>query len=101
MLHFIYIGFISIIKLCYGFKVLISNNLFVKNFPFDHFAILIGKLLYCWKSKCQAGFLGLVETFFILDSILEIGNKPKVFTPLIGKSVKFIVGGRLSDNILA
>jgi len=86
LLHFIYIFSISIIKLWYGFKVLRSDKLDVKNSPFDHFATVTGKLLYCWKSGCQAGSagLGLVGTSFMIDSMLETGNH-KVFTPLIAR----------------
>jgi hypothetical protein len=36
----------------------------------------------------------------MIDSILEAGDHPKVFTPLIGKGVKFVVGGKPADNIL-
>ena len=101
--HFIYITYISIIKLWYGFKVLKSDKLNVKNSPFDHFASVTGKLLYCWKFGCQAGSagLGLVGTSFMIDSMLEAGNHEKVFTPLIGKGVKFIVGGKPADNIFS
>ena len=103
LLHFIYISVISIIKLFYGFKVLTSDKLDIKNSPFDHFATVTGKLLYCWKFGCQAGSagLGLVGTSFMIDSILEAGNHEKVFTPLIGKGVKFVVGERPADNVLS
>ena len=103
LLHFTYIACISIIKLWYGIKVLRSNKLNVKNSPLDRFATVTGKLLYCWKYGCQAGSagLGLVGTFFMLDSILEAGDHPKTFTPLIGKGVKFMVGGRPADNVLS
>ena len=59
--------------------------------------------MYCWKFGCQAGSagLGLVGTLFMIDSILEAGNQEKVFTPLIGKGVKFIVNGRPADDILS
>ena len=75
----------------------------VKNSPLDQFATLTGRLLYCWKFGCQAGSagLGLVGISFMIDSILEAGNQEKVFTPLIGKGVKFIVNGRPADYILS
>jgi len=103
LLHFIYISSISIIKLWYGFKVLRSDKLDVKNSPFDRFATVTGKLLYCWKFGCQAGSagLGLVGTSFMIDSMLEAGNHKKVFTPLIGSGVKFMVGGQPADNVLS
>lgn len=102
-LHFIYITVISMIKLIHGFKVLKSDKLNIKNSPMDHFASLAGKLLFCWKYGCQAGSagLGLVGTSFMLDSMLEAGNQEKIFTPLIGKEVKFIVGGKPADAILS
>lgn len=101
LLHFIYITIIAVIKLWYGIKVLKSDKLEVKNSPLDRFASITGKLLYCWKYGCQAGSagLGLVGTSFLIDSMLEAGDHPKVFTPLIGKGVKFFVNGRPADNI--
>ena len=102
LLHFIYISSISIIKLWYGFKVLRSDKLDVKNSPFDRFATATGKLIYCWKFGCQAGSagLGLVGTSFMIDTMLEAGNHDKVFTALIGEGVKFMVGGQPADNVL-
>lgn len=103
LFHFIYITVISVIKLYHGISVLRSDRLNVKNSPLDQFATLTGRLLYCWKFGCQAGSagLGLVGTSFMIDSILEAGNQEKVFTPLIGKGVKFIVNGRPADDILS
>lgn len=77
LLHFIYITVISIIKLWYGFKVLKSDKLSVRNSPLDRFATTAGKLLYCLKYGCQAGSagLGLVGTSFLIDSMLEAGNQ--------------------------
>lgn len=89
LLHFLYITVISIIKLIYGIKILRSNKLEVRNSPIDKLAGAAGKILYCWKYGCQAGSAGLVGTSFLIDSMLEAGNKEKVFTPLIGKGVNF------------
>ena len=102
LLHFIYITIISFIKLFYGIRVLRSNKLEVRNSPIDKLAGTTGKLLYCWKYGCQAGSasLGLVGTSFLIDSILEAGNQEKIFTPLIGKGVKFFVRGKPADEIL-
>ncbi len=106
LLHFIYITTVSIIKLWYGFKVLKSDKLDVKNSPMDHFATTAGKLLYCWKYGCQIGStgLGLIGTSFFFfkkwDSMLEAGNQEKIFTPLIGRGVKFFVNGRPADEAL-
>lgn len=52
LLHIIYISSISIIRLWYGYKVLRSDKLNVKNSPLDHFATTAGRLLYCWKYGC-------------------------------------------------
>ena len=100
LFHFIYITSISIIKLWYGIKVLRSDKLDVKNSPLDRFASVTGKLLYCWKYGCQAGSagLGLVGTSFLVDSMLEAGNQEKIFTPLIGKGVKFFVNNKPADE---
>ena len=101
LLHFIYITVI-IIKLGYGFKVLISDKLIVKNSPLDRFATTAGKLLYCWKYGSQVGSagLGLVGTSFMIDSILEAGDKEKIFTPLPIKGVKLFVNGKSADQTL-
>ena len=100
--HFIYISIVAIIKLLYGFKVLKSDKLDVKNSPLDHFATTVGKLLYCWEYGCQAGSAGLslVGTSFLIDSMLEAGNQEKIFTPLIGKNVKFILNNKPADETL-
>lgn len=102
LLHFIYITIISIIKLWYGFKVLKSDKLNIRNSPFDRFATTIGKLLYCWKYGCKSdsASLGLLGTSFLIDSMLEAGNQEKVFTFLIGQGVKFFVNGRPADEVL-
>lgn len=102
LLHLIYISSISIIKLWYGYKVLKSDKLNVRNSPLDHFATNAGRLLYCWKYGCQVGSagLGLVGTSFLIDSMLEAGGQQKVFTPLIGKGVKLFVNNRPADDIL-
>lgn len=102
LLHFIYITTISITKLWYGFKVLKSDKFNVKNSPLDRFATTAGKLLYCWKYGCQvdSAGLGLVGTSFLIDSMLEAGNQEKVFTPLMGKGVKFFINGRPADETL-
>lgn len=88
------------------------DNIYKKKSPFDHFTSITGKLLCCWKFGCQAGSgsgpgsgsgsagIGLVITSFMIDSMLEAGNHEKVFTPLIGKGVKFLVGGKPADNVL-
>lgn len=101
LLHFSYITVISIIKLVYGFKVLTSDKFTVKNTPIDRFATSAGKLLYCWKYGCQVGSagLGLVGTSFMIDSILEAGDKEKIFTPL-PKGVKLFVLGKPADQTL-
>ena len=80
-MHFIYISYISIIKLWYGFKILKSDKLNVRNSPVDHLASA-GKLLYCWKFACKAGSagLGLVGISFMIDSMLEAGNRNKFYT---------------------
>jgi len=60
-------------------------------------------LLKRWLSSCPAAGsagLGLVGTSFLIDSMLEAGNQEKVFTPLIGKGVKFFVNGRPADEVL-
>ena len=87
LLHFIYISYISITKIWYGFKLLKSDKLNVRNSPLDPLASVAGKLLYCWKFGCQAGSagLGLVGTSFMIDSMLEAGNHNKVLHPWLVK----------------
>lgn len=76
LLHFIYITSLSLIKLWYGFKVLKSDKLDVKNSPIDSFSTIADKLLHCWKFGCQAGSagLGLLGTCFMIDSMLDAGK---------------------------
>lgn len=42
----------------------------------------------------------MVGTSFLIDSILQAGNQEKVFTPLIGKGVKFFVKNKPADQLL-
>lgn len=93
LLHFIYIFIISMIKLWYGFKILKSDVLNVRNSPLDRLASVTGKLLYCLKYGCQAGSAGLslIGTSFLMDSMLEVGNQEKVFTPWKGNRIKLFV----------
>jgi gas vesicle protein len=37
----------------------------------------------------------------MLDSMLEAGNQEKIFTPLIGRGVRFIVRGKSADTIFS
>lgn len=96
-----YIVIISIIKIFYGISRFWTDELNVKNSPLDNFATLTTKMLYCWKIGCQVGSagIGLAGTSVIADTILEAGGQEKVFTPLIGKGVKFIIGGRSADSL--
>lgn len=100
-LHIIYIFIISIIGIIHGFKVLKSDKLNVKNSPLDRFASITGKLLYCWKVGCKVGSAGisLAGTSVIADTILEAGGQEKLFTPLLGKGVKFMIQGKSADSL--
>ena len=99
-LHFIYIITIKIIKSIHMIKVWRSGKLDVRNSPLDKFATTAAKLFHCWKFGCEIGSagLGIVGSGFLLDQILEAGGKEKVFTPLIGNGVKFLVKGKPSDG---
>lgn len=96
-----YIVILSMIKVYYGISRFWTDELNVRNSPLDHLASLTTKMLYCWKIGCQVGSagIGLVGTSVITDTILEAGGQEKVFTPLIGKGVKYIIGGKPADNL--
>ena len=97
----IYIVIISIIKVFYGISKFWTDELNVRNSPLDHLASLSVKILYCWKIGCQVGStgIGLAGASVITDTVLEAGGQEKIFTPLIGKGVKFIIGGKPADNL--
>ena len=97
----LYIVIISLIKLFFGISRLWTDELNIRNSPLDQFAFLTGKILYCWKIGCQVGStsIGLAGTSVIADTILEAGGQEKIFTPLIGKGVNFLVGGRSADSL--
>jgi len=100
-IQILYIVIISLIKIFYGISRFWTDELNVRNSPLDHLASLSTKILYCWKIGCQVGStgIGLAGTSVIADSILEAGGQEKVFTPLIGKGVKFIIGGKSADSL--
>lgn len=66
-------------------------------------ASLFTKLSYCWKRECQVGSTGiaLAGASVITDAILEAGGQVKIFTSLLGKSVKFIVGNKPGNSLFA
>ena len=98
--HFLYIISIKSIKIVHMIKVWREGKLDVRNSPLDKFATSASKLLYCWKFGCEVGSagLGLVGSGFLIDQVLEAGNQNKVFTPLIGKGVHFLVKGQSEDG---
>lgn len=100
LVQIIYIVIISIIKIIYGISKFWTDGL---NSPLDQLACLFTKLLYCWKIGCQVGStgIGLAGASVITDTILEAGGQEKVFTPLLGKGVKFIIGNKPADSIFA
>lgn len=103
LVQIIYIVIISIIQIVHGIKVLRSDKLNVRNSPLDHLASLSTKLLYCWKIGCKVGSsgIGLAGASVVTDTILEAGGQEKVFTPLLGKGVKFLIGGTPADILHA
>lgn len=99
-IHISYIVVISIIEIYYGIKILRSDKLNIRNSPLDTFASYTAKLLYCWKIGCRVNSVsvGLASGSVIADTILEAGGQEKVFTPMLGKGVKFMIGGKLADS---
>lgn len=93
LLHIIYIIIIKIIKFNHMIKILRSGKLDVYNSPFNKLASLTARAYHCWKIGCDAGSIGFstVGAGFIIDQILEAGDQNKIFTPLIGKGVKYIL----------
>nr|YP_010164176.1 hypothetical protein K8J96_mgp02 [Metarhizium album]QRK27498.1 hypothetical protein [Metarhizium album] len=100
LIHFIYIIAIKIIKTIHMIKVWKSGKLEVRNSPLDKFATSAAKLFHCWKFGCEVGSagLGLVGSGFLIDQILEAGGQKKVFTPLIGNGVYFLVKRQVPEG---
>ena len=88
-------------KVFYGIYKLWKGDLNVRNSPSDRFASLSGNILYCWKVGCYVASSGvsLAGASLIADTILETGGQDKIFTPLLGKGVKFLIKGKPADNI--
>jgi hypothetical protein len=103
LLHFSYILMIKIIKIIYGIKLWKSGKLDVRNSPFDKLASSAAKALQCWEFDCELGSagLGLVGSSFLIDQILEGGGQEKIFTPLIGNTVKLFVNSERADILLS
>jgi hypothetical protein len=103
LVQIIYIVIISIIKIIYGISKFWTDDLNVRNSPLDQLASLSTKFLYCWKIGCKVGYtgIGLAGASVITYTILEAGGQEKVFTPLLGKGVKFIIGNKPADSIFA
>lgn len=99
-IHVSYIVIISIIEIYHGIKILRSDKLNIRNSPLDSFASYTGKLLYCCKIGCRinSASVGLAGGSVIADTILEAGGQEKVFTPLIGKGVKYMIRGKPADS---
>ena len=98
--HIFYILIIFIIKLIYGIKQFFDGSLDVKNSPLDRYATIIGQLLHCWKIGCTVGQGGisLAGASIVVDTLLEASGQEKIFTPLLGKGVKFLIGGKSADT---
>lgn len=98
--HILYILIITIIKLIYGIKQFRNGSLDVKNSPLDKFATIVANILQCWKIGCTIGSagVGVATTSVVVDTLLEAAGEEKIFTPLLGKGVKLILGGKAADT---
>lgn len=96
LIHIIYITIIKFIKIIHMIKVWRRGELEVRNSPLDKFASSAAKLLISLKVGCVVGSagLGFVGSGFLIDQVLEAGGQKKIFTPLIGKGVYFLVNGQ-------
>lgn len=101
LIHILYFGIVSVIKILFGIHKLWKGDLNVRNSPLDRFASLTGNLLYCLKVGCTVASSGIsiAGASVIADTVLEAGGQEKVFTPLLGKGVKLCFKGRAVDNI--
>jgi len=98
--HIFYILIIIIIKIIYGIKQFRDGSLDVKNSPLDKLATIVTNILQCWKIGCTVGSagVGVATTSIVVDTLLEAAGEEKIFTPLIGKGVKLIIGGKAADT---
>lgn len=100
-LHISYFVLINTTKVFYGIYKLLRGDLNVRNSPLDRLASITGNVLYCWKIGCYVASSGvsLAGASVIADTILEAGGQEKMFTPLLGKGVKFWIKGKPVDNL--
>ena len=96
LIHFMYIIIIKIIRIYFMLFSWIDGDLEIRNSPTDRLATTAAKLFQCWKIGCEVGSasFGVIGTGFLIDQVLEAGGREKVFTPLIGKGVNLLIGGR-------
>lgn len=101
LLHISYFTIINLMKVFYGIYKLWKGDLNVRNSPLDRLASLGGNLLYCWKVGCYVASSGLsiAGASVVVDTLLEAGGQEKVFTPLLGKGVRFFVRGKPIDGL--
>ena len=100
-IHISYFVIINLIKVFYGIYKLWKGDLNVRNSPLDRLASIGGNLLYCWKVGCYVASSGvnLAGASVVADTILEAGGQEKIFTPLLGRGVKFWVKGSPVDRL--
>ena len=100
-IHILYFVVLNLMKVFYGLYKLWKGDLNVRNSPLDRFASLSGNLLYCWKVGCTIASSGvsLAGASVVADTVLEAGGQDKIFTPLLGKGVKFWINGRPADSL--
>lgn len=103
LVEIISIVIIGLIKLISGISKFWTNDLNVRNSPFNQLDSIFTKLLYCWKIGCLEGStgIGLAGAPVITETTLGAGGQVKNFTPLLGKSVKLIVGIKPGYSLFA
>ena len=85
----IYIAYINYHRLTYGYKVLKSDTLEIRNSPVVKAITLITKLIYCGKIGCQAGAIGgtALSTALGIDQLRMSHGKEPYFSGILGKII--------------
>lgn len=93
LIFWIYHLYIAIIRVKHIKFLIKSNELDIRNSPFDRLATLVAKAVLCSKGICETAqpvgtTLGLMLG---IDEALKAANRPKIFTPLLGGALNAVL----------
>jgi hypothetical protein len=93
IIYTIYKIILSFYKIRHMIKVLRSDSLDIKNSPLDRFATFSVRLLWCFKTSCDAAQpIGLGLGIMLgADEILVSANKEPIFKPILGGLLNMVL----------